>query len=193
MKEFTEKGFENASTNEIVKAADISKGLLFHYFKNKKNLFLFLYDYSMDQCINEFYKKINLDEKDIFIRMKQIVLIKLQILKIYPEIFEFLIVADTENSDKVKGDVNLRNKEIIISSGNIFLENIDFDKFRENIDVKKTINIIIWTFNGIGVEHQKKAKLLSSNQVDYFNQIGYEKILSEMDVYIDIFKKCFYK
>ncbi len=41
-KEFAQKGFVNASTNEMVKEAGISKGLLFHYFKNKKQLYLFL-------------------------------------------------------------------------------------------------------------------------------------------------------
>lgn len=39
--EFAEKGYENASTNEIVKDAGISKGLLFHYFKIRSNYFYF--------------------------------------------------------------------------------------------------------------------------------------------------------
>lgn len=39
MKEFALKGYKNASTNEIVKEAGISKGLLFHYFTNKKAYF----------------------------------------------------------------------------------------------------------------------------------------------------------
>ena len=45
IKEFADKGFEKASTNEIVKEAGISKGILFHYFQNKKKLFLFVFDY----------------------------------------------------------------------------------------------------------------------------------------------------
>lgn len=36
LKEFAQKGYQNASTNEIVKEAGISKGLLFHYFNNKR-------------------------------------------------------------------------------------------------------------------------------------------------------------
>ena len=47
IKEFADKGFEKASTNEIVKEAGISKGILFHYLKIK-NLFLYVYDYSMN-------------------------------------------------------------------------------------------------------------------------------------------------
>jgi TetR/AcrR family transcriptional regulator len=45
IKEFAEKGYDRASTNEIVKEAGISNGLLFHYFQNKKQMFLFLFDY----------------------------------------------------------------------------------------------------------------------------------------------------
>ena len=55
MKEFAVRLLD--ATNEIVKEADISKGLLFHYFKNKKGLFLYLYDYCIELYINEFYRK----------------------------------------------------------------------------------------------------------------------------------------
>ena len=37
LEEFVEHGYQNASTNRITQRAGISKGLLFHYFKNKKN------------------------------------------------------------------------------------------------------------------------------------------------------------
>jgi len=46
--EFAQKDYKNASTNEIVKKAGISKGLIFHYFKNKKQLYIFLYDYLIE-------------------------------------------------------------------------------------------------------------------------------------------------
>lgn len=65
MKEFALKGFDNASTNEIVKEANIGKGMLFHYFKSKKDLFLFLYDYTLGVLLNELYGKVDLSEKDV--------------------------------------------------------------------------------------------------------------------------------
>ena len=43
---FAERGYYHASTDEIVKAANISKGLLFHYFGSKIGLYAFLYDYA---------------------------------------------------------------------------------------------------------------------------------------------------
>lgn len=40
LQEFGEHGYDGASTNQICQAAGISKGLLYHYFKSKENLFL---------------------------------------------------------------------------------------------------------------------------------------------------------
>lgn len=42
IKELVRNGFEKASTNEIVKRANISKGSLFNYFNSKKDLYLYL-------------------------------------------------------------------------------------------------------------------------------------------------------
>src|SRR5690625_4958553 len=68
MKEFVQNGFDKASTNEIVKLANISKGSLFNYFKSKKDLYAYLIDYSV-QIINQIVEKIDLDEADIFKRI----------------------------------------------------------------------------------------------------------------------------
>lgn len=41
---FSQNTYKNSPMSEIAAAADISKSLLFHYFKNKKELYLFLWD-----------------------------------------------------------------------------------------------------------------------------------------------------
>lgn len=40
-REFAEKGYEDASTNRIVKNAEIGKGTLFYHFGNKENLYIY--------------------------------------------------------------------------------------------------------------------------------------------------------
>jgi len=67
--EFAERGYENASTNTIIKEAGISKGILFHYFQNKRSLFLYIVDYCFQEVLEE-YKKYPLTETgDIFKRL----------------------------------------------------------------------------------------------------------------------------
>lgn len=44
MKVFARNDYRHASTDDIAAQAGISKGLLFYYFHNKKQLYLFCYD-----------------------------------------------------------------------------------------------------------------------------------------------------
>ncbi|MGN1083070.1 MAG: TetR/AcrR family transcriptional regulator, partial [Candidatus Avispirillum sp.] len=41
---FSQNTYKNSPMSEIADAAGISKSLLFHYFRNKKELYLFLWD-----------------------------------------------------------------------------------------------------------------------------------------------------
>lgn len=185
IKEFAQRGYENASTNEIVKEAGISKGILFHYFKNKNNLYMYLYDYCLELYLREFYSKINFDEKDIILRLRQSSAIKLELLKKYPDIFEFIEAAFFENSSDIKSEVTKKN-EVLIKEGYAKLfGNIDTSKFKEGLDINKILNIMLSTFNSIVDQIQKKGKIL--------NNAEYKKLFAEVDDYIEIFKKCFYK
>ncbi|MDF2616285.1 MAG: Transcriptional regulator, TetR family, partial [Sedimentibacter sp.] len=89
LKEFAAKGFDDASTNVIAKEARISKSLMFHYVNNKKDFFLFLYDYCLEIIKKEYFDLIDLDEKDIFERLSNTYMLKVKVLKKYPWIFDF--------------------------------------------------------------------------------------------------------
>ncbi|MEM5769547.1 MAG: TetR/AcrR family transcriptional regulator, partial [Bacillota bacterium] len=58
LREFASKGFDDASTNVIAKESGISKPLMFHYVKNKKDLFLFLFDYCLEILDREYFGRI---------------------------------------------------------------------------------------------------------------------------------------
>ena len=53
LKVFAMNGYAHASTDDIVREAGISKGLLFHYFVSKLGLYSFIYDYSIRYVILE--------------------------------------------------------------------------------------------------------------------------------------------
>ena len=187
LKEFAQKGYRNASTNEIVKSAEISKGLLFHYFKNKKVLYLFLFDYCIEVLVGDFYTKIDLSESDIIARLRQFSMVKLKMLERYPDIIRFVEVANMEDSIEVKNEIEVRTNKLTDNNIKKAFEGIDVSKFKAGIDVEKAINIIIWTFEGISNTEIKKAKLTPLGKIDY------DRIIDEADVYIEMFKEWFYK
>lgn len=187
MKEFAQKGFDKASTNEIVKEAEISKGLLFHYFQNKKQLFLFLFDHGIEVITEEFYKKMDLTEKDFFNRIRKAVLIKMDLLNKYPDIFKFVEEAYFEGSPEIKPELAKKIKELnTINMGKVF-EGIDFSKFRDDMDVEKILKIITWTIEKMSEEELQKIKLSPSHEMDY------QKIQLIAEEYFEILTKAFYK
>jgi TetR/AcrR family transcriptional regulator len=187
IKEFAQKGYDHASTNEIVKEAGISKGLLFHYFGNKKQMYLYLFDYCYEIIADEFYKNVDLTERDFFLRIRHSVLIKMELLNKYPDIFKFIEEAYFEDSLEVKAELEKKIKELNdINIGKIY-EGIDISKFREDMDIKKILKIITWSFEKIGEEELLKAKLSPEHQVDY------QKIHLIAEEYFEILTKAFYK
>lgn len=187
IKEFAEKGYERASTNEIVKEAGISKGLLFHYFQNKKQLFLFLFDYCYETIAAEFYKKINLKETDFFARMREAIIIKMELLNTYPEIFKFIQEVFMDDSAEIKVEFDQKKTELTHINIEKVYDGIDFSKFRDDVDVQKIFKIINWTFEKMSDEELYKAKHTPNHEIDY------QKIMVKAEEYFEIFIKCFYK
>ena len=70
--EFARKDYKDASTNAIVEAAHISKGILFRYFGSKKNLYLYLYRYVREVTDKEIYGYIDADKGDLPIILMQL-------------------------------------------------------------------------------------------------------------------------
>ncbi|WP_235439744.1 TetR/AcrR family transcriptional regulator [Paenibacillus sp. DMB20] len=83
IKEFARNGYDKASTNEIIKEAEISKGSLFNYFNSKKELYLFLLEYLVE-VIDKILDEIDLNETDIFKRLRDVGFIKFKIMKKTP-------------------------------------------------------------------------------------------------------------
>lgn len=109
LKIFALKGYAHASTDDIVKEAGISKGLLFHYFTNKIGLYSFIYDYSARFLVLELTSSIDKNDNDYFSLHIQIKEAESNIMKGYPYMIAFLnsvkyedvVEAMNEVSDKL--------------------------------------------------------------------------------------------
>ncbi|MCC5802331.1 TetR family transcriptional regulator [Rossellomorea vietnamensis] len=184
---FAESGYEKASTNAIVKEAKISKGILFHYFNSKKELYVSLYEYLSDLFTEKIYEKLDWNEHDIFVTIRSVTLIKFELFSVYPDLINFLTSAFSEEAPEVKDEIEKYKTRMVESSFTTLFSNIDTSKFKEGIDINKSIQVIYWTFEGMANQQQQKAK---SRSVAEINQ---EEVLAEIDAYIELLKISFYK
>ena len=187
LKEFARKGFDDASTNVIAKESGISKPLMFHYVNNKKDFFLFLYDYCLDILGREYFDRIDLHEKDIFERLRQTCLLKIQVLQKYPWIFDFVKVAVFTESEAVKDELEKKRKMVESRSFERFYGDIDTSCFRSELNVDKAKHLIFWAVGGYADQILNQFKSLDAPEFDY------EKILAEFDGYLNELRKAYYK
>ncbi len=183
LKEFAAKGFDLASTNVIVKEANISKGSLFNYFDNKKGLYASMVDYST-LIIEKIYDVVDLDETDLFKKIEAIGLAKLNIQKRYPQVFDFLFSMATEDSKEVQ-NVNQTKINTIYKDGfEKMYENIDYSLFKEGINVEKAVDILNWSLLGFGNRAMETIDSIEEVEQSY---------LKEWEEYSTILKQAFYK
>lgn len=184
MKEFSANTFDKASTNKIVKDAGISKGLLFHYFGTKKRLFEYLQYFSIKVITDEIIDKLNWEQRDIFSRIKEISMIKFQVHKQYPYLSEFSLLVFQDKT--VEEIMKIAPGFPLELYSQIYSYNIDYSFFKEDIDVKRAIDIIRWTIEKYGEEYRRNAQ---NKNIEF----DYKAVEKETYKYTDMLKESFYK
>ncbi|MEL7565639.1 MAG: TetR/AcrR family transcriptional regulator [Dehalobacterium sp.] len=187
LREFAARGYENASTNVIAQESGMSKPLMFHYIGSKKELFLFLHDYCLEFLQKEYFGKINKNEKDIFARLTNSLLLKIEVLLKYPWIFGFVQMVTTENSSEVAEFISQRRRVLESSIFTDFYDDIETKHFKEGLDIEKAKELIFWAISGYA------AKVLENHRGTDLAKADYEAIKSEFAAYIAELKKAFYK
>ncbi|MDM5233654.1 TetR/AcrR family transcriptional regulator [Lysinibacillus pakistanensis] len=187
LKEFSSKGYDNASTNVIAKEAGISKALMFHYVSNKQELFLVVYDYFFDLIKNEYLELMNYDEKDIFDRLRQSYHLQIKLWERYPWIFDFHKLLQPTKSKEVSKELENRVHEEHSSCSPKLFDGIEEAKFKVGLDIEKCKQFILWVNVGFTNE------ILEDIRYSESQAINYELFVEKLDGYFDELRKIYYK
>ncbi len=176
LRAFAEHGYYHASTDEIVKLANISKGLLFHYFGSKIGLYAFLYDYATRFVTLELTANVEKSETDFFELFKEIVAAKAAAMTQYPYIFLFLDKADEETHMDAVAEISERREKYrrIMEA---LREKADITVFPPDIDYNKIGDVLDYTVDGLLEKNVKSDNF----RADLF--------LEEAEEYVDMIKK----
>ena len=179
---FAKSDYKRASTEEIAAKAGISKGLLFYYFHDKKTFYLFLFEqaaerikaYVMDEAIGKI--------DDFFDLCAYASQRKCQMLGENPYIMDFIIRAFYARQKETPEAVNQKFME---EAGNIFgtyFQNINFAKFREDVDPKEIYYMLTWMTQGY------LSELKRANQT-----VTLEDLMEKFEHWSAYFKRVSYK
>jgi TetR/AcrR family transcriptional regulator len=184
---FAQKGYKKAATDDIIQFAGISKGSLFVYFKNKQNLFLYVYDFVLETIIKELLQENTTDERDVLERLKKFFLAELELVKKYPDVFEFVKMVNMEDIPILSQKILERNLEKVNHSYTSIFKDIDETRFKDDVEIEDALNIIRWTLNGLSDRYRSTFKKIPLAQLDFC------LTKEEVNRYFKLFQKLFYK
>ena len=169
---FSINDFKNASTDVIASEAKIAKDSLFQYFKNKKSLYIFLYEYALKILAKKANEKFNFEETDYFEILRQSLKLKMALLERYPYLYQFVIKANSEKMPEiVKLVVDMNQKIESKIYGQIF-EKVDYSKFKEGTDIQKLTKMIYWCSEAIcneGINNHLSVSEMYEQVIDIYD------------------------
>ncbi len=183
MQVFAKYEYKKASTDLIASKAGVSKGLLFYYFHNKKELYLTVYEYVKQIITDGVTDSRLLEMTDFFELINYATMKKIRILAEHPYIVEFSVRAFYSEKEEISSDLKVKTKEGIEQNYNQYFEKVDFIKFKEGVNPFEIFKMLIWIVDGYVHERQMNNEPLCLDEISkafanwskMFKQIAYKE------------------
>lgn len=155
LKLFALHGYRHASTDDIVREAGISKGLLFHYFESKLGTYTFVYDYSVRYMILEL-GNIPAEETDLFEIVKQIEAAQMRAMKGYPYMQQFLNRSMSEDVSEALIAIE-EKRNLLLDAYDALYSRADYTSLPADVPGEKLRQVMEYIVKGLMTERFQDA------------------------------------
>lgn len=188
LEEFAQNGYDRASTNSIIKKAGISKGILFHYFGSKKNLYLYLFDEVLEYYVQSFFEGGTTESSDLFERLMRRSARKMQLAQEDPVKYQFMLDAFLHTPEEVQREVSDKIQAFTAIQLPLTFKDIDTSLFRRDIDPDKAMGLVALCMEALNARYLQKLK-----NGDDWQLSSIEPIMQESREYLEMLKYGIYK
>lgn len=145
---FSQNTYKNSPMSEIADAAGISKSLLFHYFQNKKELYLFLWEKCAQTTIEFLTKYGCYGQKELFESMERGLRAKMEIIRLYPDMGQFTIKAFYEKDPEINAAIQKSYQKYFQFKADRTRMNLDPQQFIPGLDISMMYREMYWAAEG---------------------------------------------
>lgn len=180
LKVFALQGYRHASTDDIVREAAISKGLLFHYFESKLGVYRFIYDYSVRYMNLELRSTVDAKEQDLFEILKQTECARMHAMRGYPYMQQFLNRSMSEDVSEALLAIE-EKRGLLEETYQIINAQIDYGSLPVEVQGDKLRKMLDFTIKGLMTERFQDASFQP------------EMLYDEICDYLDMMKQLVYR
>ena len=166
MEVFSKYDYKKASTDLIAAKAGVSKGLLFYYFHNKKELYLFVYEYSKNIITGSVLDSKLFEITDFFELITYVTMQKVKLLTETPYIMDFLFQSFYSDKTDILDDLKATIIQEIEDNFDAHLSNTDFTKFKKNVAPGKVFKMLTWLLDGYLHEQRMSGNTLCLDEIE---------------------------
>lgn len=164
----------------------MEKGCCFYYFKNKKDLYEYLIEYSLEFFFTKYLYLVDLEEVDFIKRLKGAAQIKM-IAKLENEhIFDFMETMLLSKELELPLHLEMRFEQLRQQGYALMYEEIGKSLVRNDLDIEKIFNLIRWGIDGY------QQDLLHKLHDQKMSKLNFEPYWDEFYDYLDTLQKSFY-
>lgn len=179
---FATHEYKHASTDDIAAKAGISKGLLFYYFHNKKELYLYLYHYC-EKVITELVVDTGFYScTDFFELMQYCAEKKAVLMEKMPFLTDFCLRAFYSEKEDVTNDMHQIFIDASAEMFQTYMSRLDYSKFKDGLDPNLFFKMLFWMADGFINEKRRSHHPFSANE-----------LLQEFNSWLDMLKYIAYK
>ena len=133
---FSQNSYKKSPMQEIADYAGISKSLLFHYFHNKRELYLFLWDYAAALTMEYLTQYKCYEPDDLFEMMERGMQAKFKLMEKHPDLASFAIKAFYEKDVQVAAAIQESYQKYFSYKAQDALAKLDPRDFIPGLDLK---------------------------------------------------------
>ncbi len=163
---FSQNSYKNSPMSEIAEAAGISKALLFHYFHNKKELYLFLWDKCAETTIETMSRYDCYGQTLLFEAMERGMRAKMEIIRRYPDMGVFTIRAFYEKDEEICAAIQESYHRYFNLKADQTRLNLDPAQFVPGVDVAMMYREMYWASEGYLWEKVQQGEAMDIDQME---------------------------
>ena len=174
---FSRNCYRKCPVGEVASIAHISKSLLFHYFHNKKEFYLFLWEEAAKRTL-QFLTQYGCYQQQPFFDMLECGMrAKIQLMKENPEMAAFAIRAYYETDSEVSRDIQASYQNFLNGEAMGILASLDPTDFCDGLDLEMMYREMLYASEGYIWKFIQKDQPLDVIQFerDFQNMLSFWK------------------
>lgn len=157
LKEFGDKSYAEASLNTICKEGNISKGIIYHYFKDKDELFLACMKECFDALTAYLKKQVSVDEKPADWLLKQYFDARMVFFKQNPAYLKLFSSAVIMPPPHLAASISGIRKDFDALNVEVFTALLKRVSLRSDITIEEAVNELRLYQDFVNTQYQMKT------------------------------------